>query len=157
MKKHKFNWVDGLVILLVVLLIAGAVYKFRGSNNVTSSLAPTRPVTYEVSVSNVRAGMVDAIREEDVLYDGDSGNAVGTIAKVEVSDTRVLMEQEDGTVLWGQREGRYDMVLTIDAQAVVNGDICMVNRIYQLNVGSTRSLYTRYASWTGRITDIQIP
>ena len=156
MKKHKFNWVDGLVILLVVLLIAGAVYKFRG-NNVTSSAVPMQPVTYTVSISGVRDGMVDAIRVGDAVYDGDSGNAVGTISAVEVNDNRVLIKQDDGTVVWGSREGRYDIVLTIDARAVVNGDTCLVNRIYQLNVGSNRSLYSKYASWTGRITGIEIP
>jgi hypothetical protein len=154
MKKHKFNWVDGLVILLVVLLIAGAVYKFRG-NNVTSSAVPMEPVTYTVAVSNVRSGMADAFREGDTVYDGDSGNAVGTIAKVEISDSRVIMTKDDGTAVWGTREDRYDVVLTVEAQATVSGNTCLVNRIYQLNVGSNRSLYTKYASWTGRITDIQ--
>ena len=153
MKKHKFNWVDGLVALLVVLLIAGAVYKFRG-NNVTSSVVPTQPVSYTVKITDVRSGMVDAIRERDTVYDGDSGNAVGTIALVEVEDSRALITHDDGTVVWGMEEDRYDLLLTIDAQATVSGDTCLVNRIYQLNVGSNRSLYTKYAAWTGRITSI---
>jgi len=156
MKKGKFNWVDGLVILLVVLLIAGAVYKFRG-NSVTNSAVPMEQVSYTVGISGVRSGMVDAIREGDTVFDGDSGNAVGTITKVEVSECRTTMAKDDGTVVWVPKEDRYDVVITVEAWATVNGDTCMVNRIYQLNVGSNRSLYTKYASWTGRITGIQMP
>lgn len=153
MKKHKFNWVDLLVVLLVVLLIAGAVYKFRG-NNVTSGTVPMDPVTYTVQISNTRKGLADAIQPGDTIYDGDSGNAVGTVASVNVQDARKLMTKDDGTVVWALLEDRYDVTITIEAQAVISGNTCMVNRIYQLNVGSTRSLYSKYATWTGRITDI---
>lgn len=156
MKKHKFNWVDGLVLLLAVLLVAGAVYKFWG-NNVTGSAVSMQPVTYSVTISGARQGIVDALQVGDTIFDGDSGNAVGNISAVQAQDARVLIKQDDGTVAWGTEEARYDVVITVDAQATVSGDNCQVNRIYQLNVGSSRSLYTKYATWTGKISDIQIP
>lgn len=154
MKKHRLNWIDGLVAALVLLMVIGAVYKFRG-NNVTSGAVPMQPVSYTVRVSDVRSGMVEALREGDTVYDVDSGNPVGTIAAVAAEAARTTIPQPDGTVRWGTVEERYDVELTLEAEATVTGETCMVNRIYQLNVGSLRSFYSKYASWTGRITAVE--
>lgn len=153
MKKHKFGWMDLAILVLVVALGVGTYYKFFVSSK-TSTVETLSPITYTLRVASVRQGTVDAIQAGDKLYDNDSGNCIGVISAVDVSDAVVSVSMQDGTVVQGPSQNRYDLVLTVNAEGSVQNGASYVNKTYQLNVGSNRGLYTKYASFTGRISSI---
>ena len=54
-------------------------------------------------------------------------------------------------------EGYYDLLLTIEGEALVEeGGMVLLNRVYALGVNTNRAFITKYASFTGRVMSIRI-
>ena len=157
MKKSKFrlNWVDLLIVVLVIGLVAGTYMKFRVSDK-TSVAEPQTPITYQVLLANVRQGTVDAIQVGDTLYDDDSGRDIGVIQSVDVSPATSLVQDTEGALHWADTDNRFDLILMVEGKGTVSGNSYVINRIYSLNVGSFRQFYTKYSTWQGRIWDIEM-
>lgn len=153
-KAYHFNWVDALVCLLVAALALGAFYKFTVSDK-TSSVTATETITYVVQVLGGKDSSLSAFREGDALYDSDSGTQIGTITKVEAVPAETIVPLPDGTAEWGTMEGRSDVYLTVEATGTVTDSRqYLVNKTYQINVGSLRNFNTKYRSFEGTIWSI---
>ena len=153
-KKFRLNWIDLLIVVLVIGLVAGTYMKFRVSDK-TSVAEPQTPITYQVLLTNVRQGTVDAIQEGDTLYDDDSGRDIGVIRSVDASPATSLVQDTEGALHWADTDDRFDVILTVEGQGSVSGNNYVINRIYSLNIGSFRQFYTKYSTWQGRIWDIE--
>lgn len=153
-KAYHFNWVDALVCLLIAVLALGAFYKFTVSDK-TGSVTATETITYVVQVLGGKDSSLSAFREGDALYDSDSGTQIGTITKVESAPAETIVPLPDGTAQWGTMEGRSDVYLTVEATGTVTDSRqYLVNKTYQINVGSKRNLNTKYRSFEGTIWSI---
>lgn len=151
----KISVIDILVI--VIVLIAGAaLYVKYGVLETTNVAADTVPVTYTVTIAGVRDFTVDSIQPGDLLYDknGGGGYPVGTITDVAFSNAKKASELADGTLVMGNVEGRYDVVLTVAADGKVSQGRYLVNKTYELNVNSRRTFYTKYSTFEGVISGI---
>lgn len=153
-KKIRLNWVDLLILVLVIGLVAGTYMKFRVSDK-TSVAEPQTPITYQVFLPNIRQGTVDAIQAGDTLYDDDSGRDIGVIQSVDVSPAASLVQDTEGSLHWADTDNRFDLILTVEGQGTVSGNTYVINRIYSLNIGSFRQFYTKYSTWQGRIWAIE--
>lgn len=154
-KTYHFNWIDALVCLLVIALALGVFYKFVVSDK-SGSASATDTITYVVQVPAGKASTLDALRVGDTLYDSDSGNAIGTIVAVDPVPAETAIPLSDGTAQWGTIEGRYDTYITVEATGIVTNERqYMVNKTYQINVGSEKSMNTLYRSFVGRIWAIE--
>ncbi len=150
-KTYRFNWIDALVCLLVAFLAVGAFYKLVVSDR-TSAAGAADTITYTVLVQGVKEQSLDAVRVGDALYDSDSGNQVGVVTAVDVEPALQAMTYRDGTAHWCVMDGRRDLYLTVEAQGVITDKReYLVNRTYQVNVGSERNMNTQYRSFLGVI------
>lgn len=153
-KAYKFNWIDVLVCLLLVVLAAGAVYKFTAADK-TGSAAATDTITYVVQIPAGKDTTLESLEIGDVVYDSDSGNAIGTVTKVETEPALQIIPYPDGTAQWAPIEDRFDTYITVEAAGTVTAvGERFINRTYQIQVGADRNMNTRYRSFTGVIWDI---
>ena len=150
-KKFRLNWVDGLIVLVVIGLVAGTWLKFRTVEATGGGSRNQTPITYQVLLGSVRQYTVDAIRTGDLLYDEETGREVGTIKGIDVQPAVYLVQDTEGVVHRAEHENRYDLYLTVEAQGTVSGGVYTINRVYTINVGSFRQFYTQYTTWQGRI------
>jgi hypothetical protein len=99
---------------------------------------------------------VDAILEEDQLYDQDrtSGGALGRIQSIEVLPGTRQAEFYDGTVETVPVADSYNLVLTVKGYGLVSEGRYLLNRVYDLGVNSARNFYTPYAQFVGTVTSI---
>ena len=154
----KISIIDVIVLLVVAVLVA-AIYTKTQMPQTGSSVAMTR-VVYQMELENLQPYMVEAIQEGDELFDEErtTNGALGKIIDIEVSDGTSQGGLSDGTYAVLPCEGRYNMVLTLEGQALVGEDGSVaLNRVYDLGVNSHRSFVTKYASFVGRVLSIQIP
>lgn len=152
-KAYKFNWIDALVCLLLVLLAAGAMYKFTAAEH--TSAANNDTIRYVVQIPAGKDSTVDAVRPGDVLYDSDSGNAIGTVTEVNAEPALKEISLPDGTSAWGTIDDRYDLYITVEAEGTVNDRReYLVNRTYQIQIGAEHHMNTRYRSFIGLVWDI---
>lgn len=154
-KGFRLNWVDLLILVLVIGLAAGTYMKFRVSKT-TNVVEPQTPITYQVQITNIRKTTVDALREGDLLFDDDSGREIGTIRAIDVTPALTLAVDTEGVYHMTDTDDRYDVILTVETQqGTISGNTYTVNRVYTLNIGSFRDFHTKYSTWQGRIWGIE--
>ena len=152
-KKGKFNIFDLLVIIIVVVLIGGAVYKFKGLDK-TSNTTPMETMTYEMTIENLRPYAKNNLQVGDVLYDYTSGNSIGTITDIEWLDATDAFYTIDGKTVAAPVENRLDAVMTVEAQAVKTNGVYFVDKTYEVCVNSKRKVFTKFAEFTAVISDV---
>ena len=154
----KISIID-VIVILVVIVLAAAIY-VKAQMPHTGSSVTTTTVVYQMRLENQPEYMLDAIQVGDQMFDKErsTGGSLGTITGIAVSDGTEEAELDDGTIAMVPAEGYYNILLTIEGQALVGGDGSVaLNRIYDLGVNSNRNFNTKYAYFVGTIVDIQIP
>ena len=154
----KISIIDVIVILVVIVLAAAVYVKTQMPHTGNSVTATT--VVYQMRLENQPEYMLDAIQVGDQMFDKErsTGGSLGTITDIAVSDGTDEAELDDGTIAMVPAEGYYNILLTIEGQALIGEDGSVsLNRIYDLGVNSSRNFNTKYAYFVGTIVDIQIP
>ena len=148
-----------LIVVVVVLILAVALNMKNNHLSHTSTSVSNDTITYQVLVSGVRNYVADAVQEEDLMYDQDrsSGGTLGKIVSIEVLPSAKMAEFNDGTVGVVPAEDCVNLLLTVQGEGIVSDGRVLLNRIYDLGVNSSRNFYTKYAQFTGTVTDIQLP
>ena len=149
----KVNVIDLCVVFIVVVLIFGAVYKFKFMDKTNNTVA-MQPVTYTVKVDRIRNYVLDNVVEGDFIFDKTSGNEIGRIVNVESEQACDYINMPDGTISKVNVENRINVIFTVEAQAVTNSSGTFVNRTYELLVGSQRKFMTKYFECDGSIYSI---
>jgi hypothetical protein len=153
MKKHKFNWIDGLVLAVVVLLIAGTCFKFLG-NNYTSKRQEQVDFTFDLRIDGVRQFTVDAIQPGDTIYDSSAKVALGTITAVSASPAETTVSYPDGTLRKATLEDRYDVIVTVESQGVRNDGVLQVSTC-DIQINRTATYYTKYSIWSAQLVALE--
>lgn len=154
----KISILDVIVLVVAAVLVA-AVY-LKNQMPQTGGTVSTVPVVYQMRLQNQPQEMLEAIQEGDQLFDParSTGGSLGEITEIQVSDGTNQASLDDGTVAMVPAQGYYDLLLTIEGQALVESDgTVLLNRVYALGVNSNRTFTTKYASFVGRVMNIQIP
>lgn len=152
MKQHKFNWVDGLVIAVILLLVAGTCLKFFVMDT-TSVSRETSAFTYQVKIANVRQFTIDAIQAGDGLYENEGKGQVGVIESVTAEPAMSLAPLPDGTARDVPVEDRFDVTLTVSAEGVLDSGVYKVGT-YGIRVGHTATYLTKYSEWEGTVVSL---
>ena len=153
----KISVIDVIVLVVVAALVAAVFYRNRLPQTGTS--VTTVPVVYTMQLQNQPEYMLDAIQVGDQLFDQarSTNGSLGTITDIQVSDGTSLASFPDGTAAVVPAEGYYDLLLTIEAQAMIDGNgMVLINRVYAMGVNTNRTFTTKYASFSGRVTALQV-
>ncbi len=151
----KISIIDVLV-LLAVLVMAVALNIKTNHRDITSTNTPDVPIVYQVLVRSLRPYQVEAILEGDRLYDEDraSSGCLGTITAIESSPATSLMDYPDGTYQTVRSEDAVNLLLTVEGSGLISDGRYVLNRVYDLGVNSSRNFCTKYAQFSGTVTDI---
>lgn len=149
----KINIVDLIVIISVLVLVGGAGFRMmKGSSITETTFTDTQNVQFIVKVERVRDyGM---LREGDILYDKDSGKSLGTIINVEKEQAQDRIALDDGSIVLGDTQDRYNFYLTIESEGEINERGTFANPTFQLLRGSKKAMHTKYSEFTGTIFEI---
>ena len=144
------------VVIAVVVVLAGALYTKDTAVPIAGVSDPLQSIEYEVSITNMPAGRLEGLREEDILYNKETGNPMGTIRKIEVEDCVTSMLKADGTYVMASVEDRYDVTLTVDAKVMVDErGHYYVNRSELVAVGWSVNFNTIASTFAGVITEME--
>ena len=150
----RISVIDVGVLLLAVVLVAAIVTKDEVTP-IAVIAAPMQDVSYAITITNMPQGRLESLREGDTLYDAETKYALGKVASVEAEDCTISMLKADGTYVMAPIEGRYNVIVHVDAKAMVDERRHIyVNRTSQIAVGLSLDLYTRSVLFGGVITEI---
>ena len=116
-KKHKFNFVDAVIILIVLALVAlvAFIFIFQGSSFVSKIFGgggEKKEIYYAVEVNQIRESLVtDAVRNYKI----------GTIVGVLTGDSEYIGGDSEGNAVATKYPGYQSLILIIKAEAVNNG------------------------------------
>jgi len=151
----RINVIDFSVIVVIVLLVLGAIYKFGIVNNsAEAGSTATQPINYKVLVLNTRWYSYDNIKVGDMLYDKTSGNSIGKIVDVSNEPAFDLVERPNGTALLGEVENRINIILTVEAEGIITSRGHFVNKTYELLIGAKKKFYTKYFECEASVSEI---
>ncbi len=152
-KKKGLNFVDFLLILIVIAIIGGIVYMFSPISflkKATSAVEGT--LDYTIEIRNVDVSFIDNIKENDIVIDSVSKNTLGTVSAVdhntkyaELGYQIVEQEQEKYEGFMMEYPDRYNVIVTITANAnYIAGQGYDVNNC-RIAVGE--KLYLRFSDY----------
>lgn len=152
MKKHKFTWIDGLILAIVLLLVAGTCVKFlvKDTTAVTQELVE---FDYQVEISGVRSFTVDAFQVGDTIYESEGKGQVGVISRIDTVPAETTYTDDSGNIHQTTTAGRFDVVLTITAQGTPQGDIYKVGT-YEIKMNKHSGYFTKYVASSGTVIEI---
>lgn len=145
-----------VVVIAVIVVLAAALYTKDTALPIAGISDPLQHIRYEVTITNMPDGRLESLREEDTLYDKETGNPMGTIKDIQVEECVISMLKADGTYVMAPVEGRHNVTLTVDAQAMVDErGHYYVNRTNIVGVGWSMDFYTKTSLFSGTITEME--
>lgn len=122
--KGRFNFVDVLIIIMVLAIIAVIVYMTVSDKMVAASSEKT--VTYTVKLPGVNADYISIIKAGEIAYDSSTGKSVGTINSVRTKKTKhvgsKLSTDSSGNrhLSYSEYDNLYDVYVTISVTADID-------------------------------------
>ena len=119
-RKGKFNFIDFLLVLIVLAIIAALVYVFLPSSlikRVTSD--KTLDMQYTIEILGVDEQYISNIVENDTVIDSVTKSNIGTVTAVDYSMqyTELAYDEGSNTGVLTPISGKYNIVVTISATA----------------------------------------
>lgn len=150
--KGKFNIIDALAILLVVVVIIGLAVRFGSS--VTTAVKSDEEFVYTVKVPAVKEFTVNALKEKGKVTDKKSELDLGEITDVEVMSAETQRERADGKYITAEQPERYDVIVTIKTRGKEAENSYITADSNELSVGREIDVYTKYVHTTGKISSV---
>ncbi len=121
--RKKFNLVDFLLIVVILLITAGLVYLFLPTSLVKNITADkTVQIRYVVEVKGVDEQYIDNVVISELVQDSVSKSDLGYVEAVEnnpYSELKYNMQEENdnGIGILSVVDGKYDLRITVTATA----------------------------------------
>lgn len=126
-KKGKFNFVDFLLIVIVLAIIAATVYVFVPKSWFGKIVADdTQDILYTVEIIGVDQKFAGNIKENNNVIDNVSKSSIGTVKAVSVdsySELKYVYDNPESTEGSGKLvtyDDKHNLVVTISASALYN-------------------------------------
>ena len=124
-KKARFNFIDALIILVILAIIGAAVYLIVMDNHANRS-ANLGNVDYVIRISGASEEVLPFITVGDTVKDSVSGEVMGIIRAVRTEKAAYYgtyaKKAADGSysLMKSQYPDRYDIYVTISANATID-------------------------------------
>lgn len=119
MSKAKFNFIDAIIILLILAVIAAGLYMFLGGGLFTTSAGgdgETSKIQYSVEIKQKTRDYCDNINVGDAVQIGDKEKASAVIEDIDIVPTKMLFEdKKSGVVHYSEIPEMYDIILTLSS------------------------------------------
>lgn len=154
--KRKFNWVD-IVIILAIVIIGMGVWARLGDTVERVTAAPTE-FSYKVEVRKVRSFTVDALERslghEFNMDDRARTDDMGELIEIDVRPATEEVELANGTTRQAEIPNRYDVVLTLRVSGSVNDFGYFTPQLSNIGAGAKVVMTSKFARVQGHIIEV---
>ncbi len=151
----KINIVDFGVLLLAAALLIGIYYRYFAIDR-HSNAARFDKLEYTVMLAEgVRQYSVDAIIVGADIYDAKTDTPMGKIVDKEVIPAVEQLTRADGTVVWAEKPGRFNVRVTIQVPGVETKYGFRANGRLDINRDQQQVLDTQMIVMETKIVDVK--
>lgn len=156
MKKRKINLVDVAVLIIFLMLIAGAIYKFAVINKENHTATETiENKEYVVYVRGIRQPTVDGVHKGDSYFDSKTNTFMGKVTEIRVEPFTTMMLTDDNQYKKVEKIGYYNLYLTIEGPILDKEKGYFVDGKVELKRNSSLNIYSKYLKTGFRVLDIR--
>jgi hypothetical protein len=148
--KRKLNFLDFLLILVVILLVITAVFSFINANPNRIS-GGDKEITYTIKCEMLDSGIYQMLKSGDKIYDNVTNQLLGEV--VSVADPEPITATNKLYPLIKLETGKINMYVTVKTQVWVTGGIYKIDN-YQIAAGKVIEFHTDKLSVSGLCTAI---
>ncbi len=117
-KQGKFNLIDFLLIVIVILIIGALVYVFLPTSIIKNITAEkSEEIQYSIEILGVDEQFLDNINENDVVLDSVTKSNIGTVTAVDYGIQHTQLEYDGEKGVLSPIVGKYNVIVTISATA----------------------------------------
>lgn len=156
MSKAKFNFIDALIILVVVLAIAAGAYVILSGKLSIGKSGNAAKVQYQVEIKSKLADYADNINVGDEVLVGDKEKAAATVENVEVVPFKMISEDKvNGVVHYSEVPDLYDVLITLSSDGSQT-DTAIYADSTQIRVGEAITVRGKGYSGNGFIVGLEV-
>lgn len=123
-KKGKFNIIDVLVIVIILLLALGAMWMLDPLGLFPNESVKDVMISYTVEIKDVDSDFLQLISEDQSVIDTTTGNSIGTVRDVSSAGSYVWKySDESGEMIKVAIEGRVDITITVEADSTYESGV----------------------------------
>lgn len=121
--KRKFNFIDFLIILVVVAIVGILIYVFSPWSHIEKLWTNNKvELTYFVEIKDVDIAYIESIKEGDGVINSVNKSSLGTVSEISKLEKAyvydyVLNEQGEMTCIRSEHPQKYNITLKIVATA----------------------------------------
>jgi len=150
----KVSIVDLVVLLLVLAVAAGSVWRF--TSPVAALDQSDTTVAFTIRIEGVRDFTLENYHVGLRVYDRQAAQFIGHITDIRHTNFYELHPHFDGSLAWVSVPGRLTIYLDIVANGRVTPTAVYVEGTYEIAAGSLRYINTKYVQTSGRIYSVDI-
>ncbi len=148
----KINIIDLAAILIVVLAIVGITIRF--TSIAAENVNKKTNFSYVVEIEDIRSYSVNALNKMGTATD-KHGNVIGEIINVESDKMKNQLVDENGKPVKVFKPGRFVAKVTLESEGKDTDSGYFVGENTELSVGSSITMYTKYANCSGKIVKVE--
>jgi len=123
MDKPKFNLMDGLIILLIILVAAAGIYFLKGSGTPSSTEVQNTNAIFDIQLTRAEKSLYDkfsaAMENGESVWIGVKERFEGKIEEIALSpSSKITTDLHHGKSVLAEDPGLYDITITVKAAAL---------------------------------------
>lgn len=152
--KHRFNFIDVLIILTVVAVAAVLVklYVFDGKSDVQTKNAS---IQYVVCTDMISEELSDNVTVGDTVFDYSSGKEIGKVIACDIRNATHTGTSQSGTPVVSEIVGSKVLYITVEATATVYDDGYYVGSV-PVSVGNSFKFMLPKLYCTGKCISVEV-
>ena len=115
--KGKFNFIDLLLLLVIIGSVVILAYIFVSPYTGKITLAPTEDIVYTIQVDDIRSEFKGLISEGDTVKSTVSLREIGKVVSVEYQNVQYTGKDKDGNTVISDYPDLYTAVITVAVKA----------------------------------------
>ena len=122
-KNGRFNLIDFLLIVMILLIVSSLIYIFLPTSLINNVFSDKEvDFIYTIEIKGIDAEFLENIKENDVVLDSVSKSNIGTVTAVDYSTQYTELEYNETTQsgVLAVFPDKYTMLVTISANAKYN-------------------------------------
>ncbi len=153
-QKPKFNVLDLIIIIALIALIAGGVWR---SGVIEQLRIPEANDTVEITFlcQGVTAGSDKVFAVGDTLYCTDDGLTLGSVTLTESEPTRIYREDADGNLTVSESTETVELRFTVKCTGRISDEGFLLGGTRYLAAGSTVSAHNQTVSMEMTAVSVQ--
>ena len=153
----KISVIDVIVILAILVAGFGMYLRFTSGavKDVTVKDKPEKKVEYVIKIKGIREGNVAALKRKGEIYELSTGEKLGKITNIEVSESVDYRDMATGEIVKMNTPEKFDVLITVEYEAHAGDDGFYTPYGTILSAGSRYDFFTKYSRIGGEIKSIK--